>query len=402
MPFFIIKGVKMNNINLIKTIEQTQYEDLSIYIHIPFCESRCYYCDFYSSVINTDTVNKYINSIVKEISIYSKLIQSKKIESIFIGGGTPSIIDSSHICKILKALKNINSIETAEITIEMNPNSITYTKIKEYKSAGINRFSIGAQSFNNKILKSIGRIHKKEDIIKAADILKNNKIENFSFDFMLALPYQTMEDIKESINMIKILEPSHLSYYSLIIEDNTIMHKIYNSNKDIFPDEEKDRKMYHYVVEQLAENGYNQYEISNFSKKGFESVHNKRYWELKNYIGLGASSHSNINNIRFFNHIDIEKYIKSINNNSLPINSYEILSVKDRINEYMIMGLRMNNGINIDAVNSRFNIDIENYYKDEINHNLKHNLIKIDNNSIKLTKKGMDLSNQVEVDFIKL
>lgn len=384
-------------------INNTNKKDISIYIHIPFCESRCYYCDFYSSVLDENTVVNYFNNLNKELDLYSDFLKDKEIISIFIGGGTPSVVNSKYIVNLLNNINKINPIKKeCEVTIELNPNSITEEKLKDYLSVGINRFSMGAQSFNNKILKSIGRVHEKDDILNAIELFNKYNIKNFSFDLMLSLPYQSFKDVEESIEMVKKLNPTHISYYSLIIEENTTMEKIYNNNKSIFPSEDEDRKMYHYIVNSLKNLGYNQYEISNFSKNNFNSIHNLRYWSLDNYIGLGVSSHSNIDNLRYYNHINFNDYFKDLENNKYPIKDFEELSKIDRINEYMIMGLRTNKGIDINKANKRFNIDINKYYKKEIEKNLKNNLIEIKNETISLTTKGFDLSNIVEVDFIKL
>lgn len=387
------------NLNLLNTNKK----DISIYIHIPFCESRCYYCDFYSSLLNEEVVENYFLALNKEIDLYSDFLKDKEVVSIFIGGGTPSAIDSKYILDLLNKLyKVINLSHDAEITIEVNPNSLNEEKLKDYLLAKINRFSMGAQSFNNNILKSIGRVHKKDDILKAINLFKKYNIKNFSFDLMLALPYQKFSDIEESIKYIKELNPSHISYYSLIIEENTLMEKLYSNKFNIFPNEDEDRKMYHYIVKELEKLNYNQYEISNFAKKDMYSKHNLRYWHLDNYIGLGASSHSNIDNIRYYNHNNFKDYIDNLEDLKLPILDYETLSKKDRINEYMIMGLRTNRGINIKDINLRYNIDVENYYKKEIEKNIKNNLLINSGKNLYLTKKGFDLSNLVELDFIQL
>lgn len=384
-------------------LNETNKKDLSIYIHIPFCESRCYYCDFYSSVLDQNIVDKYFIYLIKEIDLYKDFLKDKLVVSIFIGGGTPSIVDSKYIIEILNKIRKTTTLSSdCEITIETNPNSITENKLKDYISSGINRYSMGAQSFNNDILKSIGRVHQKSHVINAINLFKKYNINNFSFDLMLSLPYQKKEDVYESINMIQKLNPAHISYYSLIIEPNTIMEKLYKNKNNIFPTEEEDRDMYEYIVKSLKDLGYNQYEISNFAKKGYSSKHNLRYWTLDNYIGLGASSHSNIDNIRYYNHQSFNDYFKNLDNNIFPVQNYENLTKKDRINEYMIMGLRTNKGINIDKINKRYSIDVSSYYKKEIEKNIKNGLIEINNNYIQLTKEGFNLSNIVELDFMRI
>nr|WP_235043744.1 radical SAM family heme chaperone HemW [Peptoniphilus mikwangii] len=384
-------------------LNKNSTEDISLYIHVPFCESRCYYCDFYSSIINENNVNDYFENLYKELFLYKDFLKDKKIVSIFIGGGTPSSVNPKYIFKLMEKINLISTIEkSCEITIELNPNSVSSEKLKLYLNSKINRFSMGAQSFNDDILKKIGRIHKKEDIISACKLFGKYNIKNFNLDLMLALPSQKFEDIKESIKYIKLLDPAHISYYSLILETGTKLYDINQVNPLIFPDENQDRDMYHYIVHSLDDLGYKQYEISNFSKSEFESKHNLRYWKLKNYLGLGISSHSNINNLRFYNHNSFEKYYSIIKTSNLPVQDFEVLDNKDRINEFITMGLRLNSGINISSINKIFKIDFLNYYKNEISKNINLNLITIKNETIYLTELGRDLSNLVELDFIRL
>ncbi|RVU55342.1 radical SAM family heme chaperone HemW [Anaerosphaera multitolerans] len=382
---------------------ETNNPNLSIYIHIPFCESRCYYCDFCSSVIKDDLVEKYFYYLNLEIELYSEFLKDKIINTLFIGGGTPSSVEAKYIKAVLEKLKTVSSFsKDCEITLEVNPNSIDKSKVHGYLNSGINRFSIGAQSFNDDILKIIGRIHNEDDIFKAVDTLKSFNIINYSLDLMLALPNQKMKDIEYSIKTIEELNPTHLSYYSLILEDSTLLKKLSDEGKLNFPNEDLDREMYHYVINSLRNLGYFQYEISNFSKKGFISRHNLNYWTLKNYLGLGLSSHSNIDTLRFNNFYNFNNYFKAIENKKYPIEYYENLTVKDRVNEFSILGLRLNSGIDISRANEMFNINFSSYYKDEIEKNLNGGLIYIKDNFIKLTDRGRDLSNIVETDFIRL
>ncbi|SHH26983.1 oxygen-independent coproporphyrinogen-3 oxidase [Anaerosphaera aminiphila DSM 21120] len=382
---------------------QTKNKNLSIYIHIPFCESRCYYCDFYSSVFNSEIVEKYFSHLNIEIEKYGEFLEDKIIDTIFIGGGTPSSVNPKYISNILNKIKSLSTIsKDCEITIELNPNSIDENKIETYLDSNINRFSMGAQSFNNDILKTIGRNHRESDIFNSVNLLHKYNIKNISLDLMLALPNQSMRDVQLSIEHINKLELSHISYYSLILEDGTILKKMHDKNSLNFPSEELDRKMYHYILNSLDNLGYKQYEISNFAKPGYQSRHNLNYWKLNNYLGLGVSSHSNIDNVRFYNFSNFNKHFKALSEDNFPIEDSENLSIKDRINEFTIMGLRLNSGVNINEINKRFKIDFREYYREEIQKNIDHNLIYIEDNSVVLTKLGLDLSNIVEVDFLRL
>ncbi|WP_071026721.1 radical SAM family heme chaperone HemW [Peptoniphilus raoultii] len=374
---------------------------ISLYIHIPFCESRCHYCDFCSSVINEKEVQKYTSYLKKEISLYQELLRASEIESIFFGGGTPSSIDEKYISEIMEEIYKFKVFKNPEISLEGNPNSLTYEKLKIYKSLGINRISMGAQSFNEKILKSIGRVHKTKEILEASENIKSLGFKNFNLDLMLALPYQKLEDLEISMAYIKKINPSHISYYSLIIEDGTNIKKLYEKNRRIFPNEDEDRQMYHYVCEKLCQMAYDQYEISNFAKKGFESRHNLSYWKLKNYLGFGLSASSNIGKKRFTNTSFFTDYYQKLDHNKFPISFSEELSKKERISEFAIMGIRLNKGIDLKEFSNRFSIDFKNYYKDEIKKHKDDGLLWVSDDFIGLSKRGRDLSNIVEVDFIK-
>lgn len=372
-----------------------------IYIHIPFCESRCHYCDFCSSIIDKNQVGKYFKYLKKEIMLYDELLKNRIIDTIFIGGGTPSSVDEKYIGDLFDLLNRYEIKSDAEITIETNPNSLTLTKANAYKSFGINRISIGAQSFNDKILKTIGRIHTKKQIYKAVENANKANINNINIDLMSSLPQQKFKDIENSLDEIKKLNPTHISYYSLILEENTKLFEMYQHDDSPFVGEITDRKMYHYIVEKLRDMNYEQYEISNFAKDGYKCRHNIRYWKLKDYISFGMSSSSNIENLRYTNSSNFNDYYTFIDKNKKPITFSETLSIQDRINEFIIMGIRLNDGVNIEEINKRFNIDFENLYKYELDKNILNGLVEKNKYNIKLTSKGRDLSNQVELDFLK-
>ena len=389
----------MKKINILDKISSSD-KDLSIYIHIPFCIKRCFYCDFCSSILNKEKEEEYFKYLLREIDLYKEFLKDKEIVSIFIGGGTPSCVDSKNILNIVDRLNKYNSFKKdLEFTIEANPNSLDSKKLDDYLSAGINRFSIGAQSFNDNLLKKIGRIHNKKQIISAIKLLKEKNIENFSLDLMLGLPDQNLKDIEDSLRYIEDLSPKHISYYSLILEENTYMYK--NKNLFNFASDTEDRNMYHYLVKGLKDLNFKQYEISNFAKDGYESRHNLRYWRLKNYLSFGMSAASNIENIRLKNTENFDEYFSYLKNHNFPIEDFEFLDEIDRINEYIIMALRLNKGLNIDEFNKKFDENFLKSYKKEFDKNIKLGLIKLDNNNLSLTSLGLDFSNQVELDFFK-
>lgn len=374
---------------------------ISIYIHIPFCESRCHYCDFCSSLLEGSNVEKYFKYLRKEIKLQEDFLRDKIIDTVFIGGGTPSSVDPKFIKEIMEDLSAFEFSKDIEVTIESNPNSLTLEKAKTYFSSGINRISIGAQSFNEEILKRIGRIHKKDDIYRAIENARSAGFENINLDLMLALPGQKFSDIEDSINEVEKLKLSHISYYSLILEEGTKLYRDHEKSPLAFPDEDEDRKMYHYVVDKLEKIGLKQYEISNFAKEGYECRHNMSYWKLRDYISFGLSASSNIGNLRYTNFYDFKDYYEALEKNKSPIVFSEKLSKTDRMNEFVMMGLRLNSGVDIEEFDEKFNENFLKIYEQEIEKNLKSNLIILDDDNLKLTEKGRDLSNQVELDFFK-
>lgn len=378
--------------------------NLGLYIHIPFCQQKCSYCDFNSFKSSEDERKKYIEALIKEIFIQGPSYKDYIIDSIFIGGGTPSVLDGSDIVRISKALEDNFSIgDNVEFTIELNPNSVKEEKFKAYKKAGINRLSFGGQSFNDKELKDLGRIHKGGDIFTAVNLAKATGFKNISLDLMLGIPGQTLDSLKDSLAKAMSLDLKHLSVYSLILEEGTRLYDLVTkTNKINLPDETLERDMYHFTKNFLRESGFYQYEISNFSKAGFESRHNLKYWSFEDYLGLGLSSHSKVGDKRFANVDVLSSYIISLANNSLPVKEIEFLTKKDQINEYIFMGLRKTKGFSYKKFEEIFDLDFLSHYKDEIKKNLDLALVDLDNEYLRLTEKGLDLANQVEIDFYRL
>ena len=377
-------------------------EELGIYIHIPFCKQKCFYCDFCSFANKNEMQGKYVETVINEI----KNITHKEkytVTTIYLGGGTPSILNPDYIKSILQEIKSsFEILDDAEITIEINPGTVNEEKLKKYKEYGINRLSIGLQSANDKILKKIGRIHDYKQFEETFFYARKCGFKNINVDLMIGLPTQAVEDVKQTLEKIIQKNPEHISVYSLIIEEGTIIEKLINENKLQLPDEETERIMYWTVVNELKENGYNQYEISNFSKKTYESKHNTNCWKQKQYIGLGTSAHSYLNKKRYSNTNNIEEYIKNIqeNNISKNITIHEEQTEESTMNEYMLLGLRMIQGININEFKQKFKIDPTIKYKETLEKLQKENLIQITKTSIKLTKQVIDFGNIVWEEFI--
>ena len=384
--------------------------ELGIYIHIPFCKQKCYYCDFISFVDKQEYIDKYIESLKRELDSYE--LNKYNITTIYVGGGTPSVIPSKNIKDLLYNIKekikeNKTNWEDIEITLEVNPGTVDRKKLEEYKKAGVNRLSIGLQSANNKLLKEIGRIHTFEEFLKTYNIAKQVGFKNINVDLMIGLPNQTIEDVKQSLTQIIKLNPTHVSVYSLIVEENTKMEKMINSNKLKLPNEEIERQMYWYVKNTLELNKYNHYEISNFSKKGKESKHNLNCWEQKEYIGLGVAAYSYLNNIRYGNTSSLEKYIeikKFIDKKELEEEEIriidEIQNLDDRKKEYMLLGLRKIEGISIQKFKEKYIDNSIFLFRKELEKLVNEKLLVIDGDNIKLTNKGLDFANIVWEEFV--
>lgn len=387
-------------------------KNIGLYIHIPFCKRKCKYCDFVSYSNIDNRIQKYIFYLKKEIedigisnSNAYKMGEDSliNIKTIYIGGGTPSYIDSKYIKEILeKVRENYKVSEDVEITLEMNPGTIDESKLQDYKEAGINRISIGLQSTNNETLKRIGRIHTYEEFLEAFLLARKVGFENINVDLMLALPKQTIGELEEGLEKVIELNPEHISIYSLILEENTALYNEVNDGKYIMPSDEEERKMYWKTKRKLEKAGYIHYEISNFAKKGFESKHNLACWNQEEYIGVGAAAHSYTNNVRYSNIDDIEKYINNfeIGKDIDNLIFHEKQNHESKIKEYMILGLRKMEGIDIDKFKNKFFGNPLYIFRKELDKLIKEDLVEIDGNYIKLTSKGLDLANIVWEEFI--
>ena len=376
-------------------------KEIGAYIHIPFCKQKCIYCDFISYANKEKMQEKYIKSLIKEIKNFIDNNKDVRFNTIYIGGGTPSYIDSKYIVEIMNLLSK-KMTKSCEVTIEINPGTVTLEKLQDYKNAGINRLSIGLQSTENRLLELIGRIHRFEDFLNTYNIARNVGFKSINVDLMIGLPTQTINDIKNTLNSILKLNPEHISVYSLIIEENTLLQKMINEGKLKLPDEELERNMYWYVKNTLELNGYNHYEISNFAKKGFESKHNLNCWTQEEYIGFGLAAHSYIDKIRFSNLLDLEKYIENIEKDEFKKNTIiqEKQSILDEEKEYMLLGLRKIDGISIKDFKNKFTDNPIFLFKIELNKLSENGLIIIDDDKIQLTNKGLDLANIVWEEFI--
>lgn len=386
-------------------------KQIGLYIHIPFCKQKCSYCDFCSYANKESFIKRYIQCVLKEII---EVGNNNKIDfengkddlflvkTIYIGGGTPSLIDSKYIVQIMEDIKlNFEIDEKAEITIEVNPGTVTLEKLEDYKKAGINRLSIGLQSTHEHLLKEIGRIHTYLDFLDTFRFAREAGFENINIDLMIGLPNQTLEEVKDSIEEIVSMEPEHISVYSLILEENTPLFKKVEEGMEL-PNEELERKMYWTVKQILEQNNYIHYEISNFAKKGYESKHNLDCWNQKEYIGFGIAAHSYTNGIRYSNIENIEQYIKNYDENKTEENLvfHEKQDMEVMQKEYMLLGLRKIDGVSIQEFKIKFVANPVFLYHSELEKLVNEELLEIDGDRIKLTNKGLDLANIVWEEFV--
>lgn len=380
-------------------------EKIGLYIHIPFCHSKCAYCDFSSYAIgktqNENAIAGYIKALLKEMDLYEQTLRKIEVETLFIGGGTPTCIDGKYIHEIINHLRKITKFsEKAEMTIESNPGTITTEKLDHYLAAGINRFSVGLQTTDNNLLSSIGRIHDFNTFVTSFGAIREAGIKNINVDIMFGLPGQTMDNLHHTLNTLIELSPEHISAYALKLEEGTPMYEAEKKGLIRMPDEELERTMYHEIIKVLKNSGYNQYEISNFSKKGFESRHNLIYWKNKPYLGLGLAAHSKLKQIRFSNETVMSKYLDQIGNGVKPTVDQVEISEREDLFETIILGLRLNEGLNIHQLNARYDMDFLSENEAILSKLKTQGLVLITDDKLKLTLKGIDLSNQVFLAFM--
>ena len=360
------------------------------YVHIPFCERKCNYCDF-TSLKGTDSqIEKYINYLLKEINIYSqKYDLSQKQDTIYFGGGTPSLLPINSLKKILS---KFSYDKNTEITIEINPKTVDINKLKEYKKLGINRLSIGIQTFNDDNLKVLGRIHNSQEAIKVYNLAKECGFDNISLDIMFSLPSQTLAMLQNDLEKLVSLNPNHISIYSLIWEEGTKFFRDLKSGKLKETDNDLEANMYEYIIQFLKSKDYIHYEISNFSKKGFESRHNSIYWENKQYLGVGLSAAGYLDNVRYKNFFNLKDYHNNLGKNILPIDEKEILTEEDIEQYRYLVGFRLLNKIIVPS--KKYLEKCASLYKDGY-------LLKKENGYI-LSHKGLMLFNDFISNFIDI
>ncbi|MCC8142017.1 MAG: radical SAM family heme chaperone HemW [Lachnospiraceae bacterium] len=375
--------------------------EMELYIHIPFCVKKCLYCDFLSGPADPPAYALYVKRLTEEIEALAPQYDEYQVSSVYIGGGTPSILDPVHIDRLMDAVfDNFHIIDGAEITIECNPGTVYGGNARIMRKAGINRMSIGLQSIHNGELKLLGRIHTFEDFLRSFEEARKAEFTNINVDLIFGLPGQSIADWKETVKKTALLRPEHISAYSLIIEEDTPFYDRYHDDAVIqanggepklLPSEEEEREMYRLAGEYLGSRGYRHYEISNYARAGRESSHNIGYWTGKEYLGLGLGAASLIGNVRFQNTSVFEDYIKK----PFARQDEQVLDKKERIGEFMFLGLRMTDGVSRRDFVDRFECEPEAVYGNTLFELVQEELLAVSEGRIYLTEKGVDVSNTV-------
>ncbi len=374
---------------------------IGLYIHIPFCVSKCYYCDFLSFA-RPEMQEAYTSALINEIKNYAALLgKHYTVQSLFIGGGTPTVLPPVLLDKICMALiQHFQIAPDAEWTIEANPGTVTNDHVRIINTYPISRISLGLQSTHNSLLKSIGRCHTFEDWHRSYSLIKTNTSCDLNADIMFALPSQTYEAFQDTLKILTTYPLEHLSLYSLIIEEGTKFGRLYDVGELIGCDEHQDRQMYHHAKAYLKDKGYQQYEISNWAKTGKACRHNILYWKREPYIGLGLGAHSFFEDTRYHNEEQIEKYIQADGCLKVLQIDHEIITKAMAMQEFMFLGLRMTQGISIDAFSRQFGVDLFDIYENPLNKWIKHHVLVKNNDSLRLSDYGMDVCNEVFSSFL--
>mgnify|MGYP000430170910 CR=1 FL=1 len=376
---------------------------LGVYVHIPFCLAKCHYCDFHSLVADAELVGNYLTAMAREIDYWARKVQPQLCTSLYVGGGTPTILSPQQLRWIIERLiEGFRFQPQFEFTVEANPGTITAEKLEVLAQLGVNRISLGCQAFQNHLLQCIGRVHDVQDIYKGVALIRAAGIQNFNLDLIYALPTQTMDEWQASLQYATELHPTHLSCYSLILEEDTPFFDAYQRGDLILPSEETEAEMFAFTQEFLTRAGYRHYEISNFALPQRESRHNLNYWYNEPYIGIGSGAHGYYSNVRYSNTQNLQQYISTWIDRGQPLYAYQEEINTDRaMDDTMMLGLRLIDGVSDARFQERFHCSYYDVYPQEIKRLIAQGLLEDKGGSICLTKQGIFLGNQVFSAFIR-
>lgn len=372
----------------------------SVYIHIPFCEKKCLYCDFYS-IENHSAFDRFLNSLRREVGLYAKFGNRSAFETVFFGGGTPSLLTPHQLESINDRLRSTFNITIdAEVTLETNPGTVSGAKLRAYRALGINRLSIGIQSFHENELLFLGRIHTREEAIKCVELARQAGFENINVDLIFSLPGQDLKQWEKNLQQAVALDPAHISAYSLIVEDHTPLARMVNAGQVSPSSVEVEAEMYEFTMSFLEERGFEHYEVSNYARPGYRSRHNTNYWNHSNYLGFGPSAHSFWRNPsdssghRWWNIANISHYCDRLADDRLPIVSEEEIGSRDLVTERIFLGLR-SDGVSLSALRSDFGVDLLHHQHEIIKGLVDEHLVIVEDHTLRLTQKGYLLCDEI-------
>ncbi|MBM5610652.1 radical SAM family heme chaperone HemW [Listeria seeligeri] len=381
--------------------EENSHNTSAVYIHIPFCEHICYYCDFNKVFLEGQPVDEYVDLLIKEMQITAANKQMEPIDTVFVGGGTPTTLNEAQIAKLCTAIQEIFPMkEEVEFSFEANPGDLSVAKVQTMKDYGVNRISMGVQSFNNDLLKKIGRIHTVKDVYQSVENMRTVGFENVSIDLIFSLPGQTEADFQDTLNQALGLDLPHYSAYSLIIEPKTIFYNLMQKGKLFLPGQDAEANMYDLLLVEMEKHGRKQYEISNFAKEGFESKHNITYWSNEHYYGFGAGAHGYIGNTRYSNFGPIKKYMEPLQENKLPVFQQKELTLKEKMEEEMFLGLRKVSGVSKAGFQRKFGQDLDVTFQNAIQKTMAKGWLENNEENVALTRNGRFLGNNVFQEFL--
>ncbi|WP_175640120.1 radical SAM family heme chaperone HemW [Metabacillus schmidteae] len=374
----------------------------SAYIHIPFCHHICHYCDFNKVFFKHQPVDEYIEMLIKEMHHSNKITQDNPLKTIFIGGGTPTALSAKQLDRLLEGITKelLPDNQLVEFAVEANPGELTQDKLSVLKNAGVNRLSIGVQSFDDELLKKIGRVHRTEDVFRTVHQAEQAGFDNISLDLMYALPGQTIEQFKKTLETAFTLNIKHFSAYSLIVEPKTVFYNLMQKGRLSLPPQEQEANMYELAMKEMEKHGFKQYEISNYSIPGYESNHNITYWNNDYYYGFGAGAHGYIDGVRTSNIGPIKKYIENVQNSGHAYQSQHQVNIEEAMEEEMFLGLRKVEGVQKERFFEKFNISIELKFGEQIKQLVNKGFLIDTEHAVFLTQKGKLLGNEVFQEFL--
>ncbi|MGB8953916.1 MAG: radical SAM family heme chaperone HemW [Tumebacillaceae bacterium] len=374
----------------------------SLYIHIPFCASKCYYCDFNSYVSTPDVMDRYLDGLDRELAEVAAAYDHAPLHTVFFGGGTPTILDARQSARMIEMLhRHFRMADGAEISVESNPGTVDLEKLQVLREGGVNRLSFGVQSFNNDLLVKLGRLHDRDAVYKSWELARKAGFQSINLDLMFGLPGQSVETLQRSLEELLKLGPEHVSAYSLKVEEGTPFYTWYNRGQLILPPEEEEVKMYQLVIDTLKGNGYEMYEISNYAKPGHRSRHNQVYWRNEPYMAAGSGAHGYVGGVRYINQKNVPEYMETTVSGERPVVDSEEISAQYQREDTMILGLRLIEGVSFARFRERHGMEMLDAFGEPIRRFEGLGLLTVDDAGVRLTEQGIFLANEVYAAFLE-